>query len=83
MEPTPRAPLTLYTFAMSHYSEKIRWTLDACDIPYREVCLSPAFHMGPALRMGGRGQTDRKSTRLNSSHVSYLVCRLLLEKKKS
>ena len=51
------APLTLYTFAMSHYSEKIRWTLDACDIPYREVCLSPAFHIIPALRMGGHGQT--------------------------
>src|SRR3989344_438135 len=51
------APLTLYTFAMSHYSEKIRWTLDVSDIAYREACLSPAFHMGPALRMGGRGQT--------------------------
>ena len=25
---------------------------------------------------------DRKSTRLNSSHTEYLVCRLLLEKKK-
>jgi len=25
--------------------------------------------------------TDRKSTRLNSSHSQYLVCRLLLEKK--
>src|SRR3712207_8127665 len=25
---------------------------------------------------------DRKSTRLNSSHAKYLVCRLLLEKKK-
>ena len=25
---------------------------------------------------------DRKSTRLNSSHIPYLVCRLLLEKKK-
>lgn len=50
-------PLTLYTFAMSHYSEKIRWTLDHSEIPYREVCLSPAFHIAPALRMGGRGQT--------------------------
>lgn len=49
--------LTLYTFAMSHYSEKVRWTLDSSDIPYREVCLSPAFHIAPALRMGGRGQT--------------------------
>jgi glutathione S-transferase len=54
---TGNARLTLYTFAMSHYSEKIRWTLDACDIPYREVCLSPAFHIAPALRMGRRGQT--------------------------
>src|SRR3712207_8167353 len=26
---------------------------------------------------------DRKSTRLNSSHANYLVCRLLLEKKKT
>src|SRR2546430_3035819 len=33
---------------------------------------------------GLRGQTasDRKSTRLNSSHSQNLVCRLLLEKKK-
>src|SRR3712207_7335698 len=28
------------------------------------------------------GALDRKSTRLNSSHAQYLVCRLLLEKKK-
>lgn len=49
--------LTLYTFAMSHYSEKIRWTLDHSHIPYREVCMTPVFHMLPALRMGKRGQT--------------------------
>lgn len=53
----PPAGLTLYTFAMSHYSEKIRWTLDSSSIPYREVCMTPVFHMLPALRMGGRGQT--------------------------
>src|SRR3712207_9388704 len=29
-----------------------------------------------------RCMVDRKSTRLNSSHAQYLVCRLLLEKKK-
>lgn len=52
---TPR--LTLYTFAMSHYSEKIRWTLDHSRIPYREVCMTPVFHMLPALRMGRRRQT--------------------------
>src|SRR3712207_7544152 len=31
--------------------------------------------------LSGLGR-DRKSTRLNSSHAQYLVCRLLLEKKK-
>src|SRR3712207_8919019 len=42
-----------------------------------------------AQRIGDRGlagdglcRADRKSTRLNSSHRQYLVCRLLLEKKK-
>lgn len=49
--------LTLYTFAMSHYSEKIRWTLDHSHIPYREVRMTPVFHILPALRMGRRGQT--------------------------
>src|SRR5207247_4916312 len=36
------------------------------------------------LRLPARGvrHTDRKSTRLNSSHEWNLVCRLLLEKKK-
>jgi glutathione S-transferase len=57
MTQPPSAPFTLYTFAMSHYSEKIRWTLDHCRIPYREVCMTPVFHIGPALIMGKRGQT--------------------------
>jgi len=48
---------TLYTFAMSHYSEKVRWTLDHARLPYQEVRMAPVFHMGPALRMGKRGQT--------------------------
>lgn len=51
------APLTLYTFAMSHYSEKVRWTLDTSSRAYREVCMTPVFHIAPALRMGRRGQT--------------------------
>jgi glutathione S-transferase len=48
---------TLYTFAMSHYSEKVRWTLDHARLPYREVRMAPVFHMAPALGMGKRGQT--------------------------
>ena len=57
MSNKPQTPYTLYTFAMSHYSEKIRWTLDISDIAYREVCLTPVFHILPALTMGKRGQT--------------------------
>ncbi len=54
---SPNASLTLYTFAMSHYSEKIRWTLDHIKADYREVCLTPVFHIPKALHLGGRGQT--------------------------
>src|SRR3712207_7416313 len=42
-----------------------------------EVAASGPDELGGADR-GARG--DRKSTRLNSSHRQYLVCRLLLEK---
>src|SRR3712207_8737093 len=45
------------------------------------------FFAGPASTTGKTmlttGLVDRKSTRLNSSHAQYLVCRLLLEKKTS
>ena len=69
MSPTP---FTLYTFAMSHYSEKIRWTLDAAQVPYREQVMTPVFHMLPALKMGRRGQTtlpvlERKGDRVQDS----------------
>src|SRR3712207_7283032 len=35
------------------------------------------------IRLSLLSSKDRKSTRLNSSHAQYLVCRLLLEKKKT
>src|SRR6266487_5836819 len=38
-------------------------------------------HRGPERVREGEAEADRKSTRLNSSHPSHLVCRLLLEKK--
>jgi glutathione S-transferase len=50
-------PSTLYTIAMSHYSEKIRWLLDIERAQYREVALTPLFHVRPALIKGLRGQT--------------------------
>ena len=64
--------LTLFTFAMSHYSEKIRWVLQASSLPFREVIMTPAFHMLPALRMGGQGQTTLpilREQRLNGRQV--------------
>jgi glutathione S-transferase len=73
MSPTKEASsdtaLTLYTFAMSHYSEKIRWTLDVSKVPYREQCLSPVFHMLPALKMGKRGQTTLPVLASNTESV--------------
>src|ERR1039458_10177285 len=37
--------------------------------------------MPGCLGLDALWQIDRKSTRLNSSHLGHLVCRLLLEKK--
>ena len=49
--------LELYTFRMSHFSEKARWMLDASHTEYREVCWTPFFHVLPALRLGRLGTT--------------------------
>src|SRR5210317_452638 len=43
--------------------------------------LSSATAAGDTCRPSVRMYVDRKSTRLNSSHIQNLVCRLLLEKK--
>src|SRR3712207_8049081 len=48
-------------------------------LPVRGLRRRPRSRSPPSVRGGAR---DRKSTRLNSSHRQYLVCRLLLEKKK-
>src|ERR1043166_9422204 len=49
----------------------------------------PSYYVITAVNADGESTpselstvSDRKSTRLNSSHVSNIVCRLLLEKKK-
>src|SRR3712207_8543999 len=48
------------------------------DLPRRHLREArPAGQRAVAVQRGA----DRKSTRLNSSHAQYLVCRLLLEKK--
>ncbi len=48
--------LTLYTFAASQSSEKIRWTLDAAGLRYREHRLTPFMHAtGRRSLAGGLG----------------------------
>src|SRR3712207_8201138 len=47
---------------------------------HSKVLIAPAAFLQPDAWMLPE---DRKSTRLNSSHAQYLVCRLLLEKKKT
>lgn len=64
----PPRELTLYTFAMSHFCEKIRWTLDLCNLPYVEVPMTPVFHLYPAWRMGGRGRTSLPILKVAARH---------------
>ena len=49
--PETQAPLTLYSFSVSHFSEKIRWALDAAGLPYRETRLTPFLHMPRTLAL--------------------------------
>lgn len=49
--------LILFSINMSHYSEKVRWLLDASGLPYQEQPLTPALHTLPMLIKGGRWQT--------------------------
>ncbi|CAO3649639.1 unnamed protein product [Cunninghamella echinulata] len=34
----------LHTFKLSHFSEKARWALDYCNVPYVEKCHVPVLH---------------------------------------
>src|SRR5436309_7433585 len=67
-----------------------RSTLFPYTTLFRSLCiciwleeLSPVAVHSPLCLLSRWESLDRKSTRLNSSHVKNLVCRLLLEKKKS
>ena len=50
-ESTPD-PLTLYVFAISHYCEKSRWTLDHLEIAHRVEHLAPGMHSQVAENLG-------------------------------
>ena len=63
-------PLRLYTFSLSHFSEKIRWTLGLEKIPFDEIPWTPPFHVRQARR-SGRGTTvpvlESGTTRIQDS----------------
>ena len=46
--------LRLYTFSISHFSEKIRWALAHERIPFDEIAWTPALHVAAARTRGGR-----------------------------
>lgn len=46
--------LTLHSFVISHFSEKIRWTLRLAGIPFVERAMTPGLHMPAALLIGRR-----------------------------
>jgi len=44
--------MKLYTFNVSHFSEKARWALDRAEIPYVEKVLLPGPHLALTRRLG-------------------------------
>jgi glutathione S-transferase len=46
--------LTLYTFALSTFSEKVRWALDRGGATYREIKLLPGPHIAVVRRIAPR-----------------------------
>src|SRR2546425_5920733 len=78
----PRSTLFPYTTLFrsnSHRFEPKPSSSDPCSRILETCTMSPWKR--PRSRKGSARSRDRKSTRLNSS-LAYLVCRLLLEKKK-
>ncbi len=46
--------MKLYQFAISHFSEKVRWALDYKNLNYQPVFLLPGAHIKPIRRMAPR-----------------------------
>lgn len=49
--------LTLHSFVISHFSEKIRWVLAASGVPHVEHALTPGLHMAVTPFIGRRTST--------------------------
>src|SRR3546814_6066055 len=82
---TVRPPLALRIVGILvmmrlHRGKKVQFEGNA-RMPRRHDPMVDKLPLAPAAEMAV--ETDRKSTRLNSSTNAHLVCRLLLEKKKT
>jgi glutathione S-transferase len=76
------APLRLYTFSLSHFSEKIRWTLSAAGVAFEEVPWTPFFHVLRARRRGRATTVPVLETRDESVQDSTRIL-LWLEKNRA
>ncbi|NUO52590.1 MAG: glutathione S-transferase [Polyangiaceae bacterium] len=71
----------LYTFRISHFSEKVRWALDHARIPYEERTLVPGAHL-PIIRRRARKSSvpllehDGNVVQGSSTILDYLENRL-------
>lgn len=73
--------LTLYTFNISHFSEKARWALDYEGIPYREEVLVPGPHQLVTRRIAKRTSVpvldhDGHYVQESSAILDYIADRL-------
>ena len=73
--------LRLYTFNISHYSEKARWTLDYEGIPYEEKVLLPGPHQLVTRRIARRTHVpvlehDGRYVQGSSAIIDYVSDRL-------
>src|SRR5438874_3814778 len=77
----PRSTLFPYTTLFrSKKSNALMTATLLCFLMF--ILVTPVHSQDPRQGRGGRGQVDRKSTRLNSSHVEISYAVFCLKKKK-
>lgn len=69
--------ITLYQFPISHYCEKVRWTLDYKGLDWTYKNFLPGPHISQAIKISGRStvpilQHNKKIVRDSSKIISYL-----------
>lgn len=69
--------IKLYTFAISHFSEKARWALDEARVPYTEHVLVPGPHMMTTRRLAHGTEVpimvhDRRVIQGSSAILDYI-----------